>query len=191
MFDTLERLGFRVALIDDSEDGRDARNFGLVVISASVVAGLIEDEYLHVRVPVLVMDSDLYEHMRMTNDRNGRDFGTTNARQLEIEDGSHPIAAGLRGRIDVSNRNTRLHWGEPSAEASVIATLVNQARRATIFAYEADANMEGQRAPHRRVGFFASDQLVDELGPEGEALLEAAVIWTWSGQAAVRPAALR
>jgi hypothetical protein len=183
----MESLNFVVDVVDDSERSRDFRDDGLVVISSSVQAGTIRDEWSNVNQPVLVMDSDIFADMSMTSNR-AQDAGTLNSRQIDIVDAKHPIAAGLSGRVNISRNNAQLNFGAPGPEAIIIARIGNDARRATIFAYEpgaalvANNNQAARTARNRRVAFFATDQITDNLDSDGQLLMEAALVWTWSGQ---------
>ena len=77
--------------------------------------------------------------------------------------------------------NSALNWGVPGTTAVVVATLTDQANRATVFGYEEAVTMaQNQKAPARRVGFFAGNALTERLSAEGTKLFQAAAIWAWS-----------
>ena len=100
---------------------------------------------------------------------------------MEIRRAEHPLAAGLTGKVAISAANTGLHLGVPAATAVVAATLPADATRATIFGYESGVTMQqNQKAPARRVGFFAGNALTDRLNADGIKLFEAAATWAWS-----------
>ena len=180
LLEILTGLDFTVVLADDNDQIEDAPAAGVVVISQSAAAGTVADEYRTFDSPVLVMNSALFDDMRMTGNGN-QAIGTTNAREVEIKMPQHPLAGGLSGRVAISAANTALSWGVPAANAVVVATLAADATRATVFGYEEATTMaQNQRAPARRVGFFAGNALTDRMSPEGVKLFEAAALWAWS-----------
>jgi hypothetical protein len=179
----LKDLGFDVDTIEDV-DAADEDNIGdngLIIVSSSVSAGTLEDEFRGSRVPVLVMDSGVFDDMQMTDEDESQQEGTEQGRDISIVNDTHPIAAGLKGQILVSNTISALQWGVPGRGATIIATLAADPTKATIFAYDAGAEMVDRTAPHRRVGFFAAEAITDKLSREGQQLLESAILWTWSG----------
>src|SRR2546423_15693274 len=89
------------------------------------------------------MKSALFPDMFMTDNGNQSE-GTQNARDIQIVDSMHPMAAGLSGRVTISrNNNARLNSGSPGPEANIIARVGNAPRRAVIFAYGAGAQLIG------------------------------------------------
>jgi len=106
--------------------------------------------------------------MGMTGPLAAADFGTaTNQRQLAIVTPSHPLAAGLTGRVTVTASLATFSWGRPAPSAVVIARLPDGSTRAGIFAYEKGAAMVGHTAPGRRVGFFLDNTTPSSLTPAG------------------------
>jgi hypothetical protein len=179
LLDILTALDFTVVLTDDNDDIEDAPDAGLVVISQSADAAAVAGTYRGFASPVLVMNSALFDDMRMT--AGGQSLGTTNAREVEIKSPEHPLAAGLTGRVAIGAANSALSWGVPAQSAVVVATLTDQANRATVFGYEEAVTMaQNQKAPARRVGFFAGNGLTDRLSAEGTKLFQAAATWAWS-----------
>jgi hypothetical protein len=180
LLDILTALDFTVVLTDDNDDIEDAPDAGLVVISQSADAAAVAGTYRTFAFPVLVMNSALFDDMRMTAN-GGQNLGTTSAREVEIKVPEHPLAAGLTGRVAIGAANSALSWGVPGPSATVVATLTDQATRATVFGYEEAVTMaQNQKAPARRVGFFAGNGLTDRLSAEGTKLFQAAAIWAWS-----------
>src|SRR6185503_13624039 len=100
-----------------------------------------------------------------------------NQTEVDIAAPTHPLAAGLTGRVAVVASPQTFGWGKPGAEAVKVATLVGQGNQAGLFAYESGANMVGTRAPAPRVGFFAEGNVASAFTPPGLALFDAAVRW--------------
>ncbi len=184
--DLLEDLGFDVNEVADDEDSDEAEDSDLVVISGSVSAGQLEDEYSNFPVPVLLLDSGLTGDMGMTTDGLG-DSGQDGAEEVDITLASHPIATGFNGRVEVVDDRAQLQWGIAPAGAQVIASLAGDPARATIFAFNRGDQMARGQAPERRVSFFAGDAAAEDLSDDGEQLFENAALWAWSGQVAVQP----
>jgi hypothetical protein len=137
-------------------------------------------KYRAVLVPILVLNSGVFDDMRMTG-TGQTNLGATNGRQVSMspEQVAHPLAAGFTGSVSVAAIDAPLSWGVPSATAVVIATLVGAPERATIFAYNKGAVMQQEEtATAKRVGFFVGAVATEELTNDGQLLLDAAVEWT-------------
>jgi hypothetical protein len=187
-------LQFFVTLAQDDTDFRDVvdRAFtGLIVISSSANAAQLDNQYSNVGLPILVMNDDVFPDFDMTDD-GAQDARTINARELNIVDEAHPMAAGLRGRIDISNGDNQVVVsGRPDRTAQIIVGINNSRTDAAAFVYEkgvemarVDNNRNTQTAPHRRVGFFVRENIIEELDADALTLLNAAILYTWSGQVA-------
>jgi hypothetical protein len=193
----MQSQGFAVEVADDNDRSRDFRTAGLIVISSSANAGQLGDEW-DTNQPALILSSGMFSEMGMTANGNNN-AGNQNARIIEIVDAKHPIASGRSGRITIADANLALNFGAPGPDATIIATVNNDRRRATIFAYDAGDKLVGANrvARNRRVGFFLRENDNDgteDLRNDGAALFDAAVTWTWNGEggsggAATPPAA--
>ena len=187
MFDDLE---FFVTIADDEDDSAEfGRNIGLVVISSSVDQNHMLDEYLISPFPVIVMDDAILEEMQMVEENDG---DVENDQEIEIQDGNHPIvprSALSEEEVEVYNNNNDLIFGEPAGDADIVATNAGDNDEATIFVYEAGAELaedddnntrHGAQPPRRVLRHRGSPQ---RRRPErdGEALLEAAILYTWNG----------
>jgi hypothetical protein len=188
----MEDIGFISDIVDENDRSRDFREAGLVVISAGADGRQIGDEW-DTSQPVMVLNPDSMVEMEMVSDR-GNDSGTQNVRELEINDDAHPIAraAGIRGRFEAFDRNTNVNFGTPERDADIVATVNNDRRRAAIYVYEAGDNLarnnrrlDARTARNRRCGFFLRENAFNDLNKDGEGLFEAALTYTYSGQATV------
>jgi hypothetical protein len=184
--DLLDDLGFDVNEVDDDDDNEEAEDSGLVIIAGSAVASNLEDEYSNERIPVLIMDNGFLPEMGMTDEDDRNTSGQTNSEELDIVLASHPMAAGLSGRVEVVDDRAQLQWGQPSADADIIAQVAED-REPAIFLYERGDNMVNGTAPERRISFFAGDDASEDLSEQGEQLFEAAVLYGWSGSTSIRP----
>jgi hypothetical protein len=178
-------LGYIVDVVDDADNSRDFRDDGLVVISSSANANQLQDKW-DTNQPVLVLSSGVFSQMRLTAVGNAA-AGQQNAKVIDIVTAGHPLASGLSGKVTLSDANTQLNFGAPGPEATVIAAINADPKKAVIFAYDVGAALvakagEGVRmARNRRVGFFLRQNDFANLRTDGQLLLETALKWTWAG----------
>jgi hypothetical protein len=185
----IERLGFDVVDVIDTEMAPgDFGDADLVVISASalgrVVRARFPPELRDAPVPIVTCEGATFDLLGMTGPRveyglTARSgFGSTAGHTgVEIESVGHPLAAGLRGPVDVATASVALTWGVPSRDAIRVAHLGTNHTLAVQFAYEEGAEMAGRRAPARRVGCFVTAQAAEQLTTQGWALFDAGVRW--------------
>jgi hypothetical protein len=187
--DILDDLNIDTDFANDEDDRRDAiddvDDFDAVFISGSVAANVLNDEYSPVRLPILVMNNAVYPEMDLTDETENIDFGLQNESELELENDNHPLAAGLDqndDELEVSNNAEEFNFGEVEGQGEEIATTAT-GNQTAIFVYERDDEGNDDRAlTDRRVGFFATDAFIDDLASDGELLLEAAILYTSTGQ---------
>jgi hypothetical protein len=175
--DRLLALGFSVTERSDSAlVAGDASGKDVVVVSASVTAASVGSKLTNVAVPVLSMESFIFDDMKMTGTVSGTDFGSTAAQtQINVLDATHPMAALLSGVRTANTSSAPYGWGQPSSNAKVIGKLLGG--QAGSFAYPAGATMVGMVAPARRVGLFLDTTAAASWTTEGRALFDAAVKW--------------
>ena len=178
----LQNLGFTVTVIAASKatavTTAQADGKSLVLISSTVTPANVANKFRHVAVPVVVWEFDLLDDQGMTGAVSGTDFGTAATQtQLSITTPNHPLAAGLSGNVSVVTAASTFTWGKPGAAAAKIATLTTDATKATIFAYDGGAAMNGLEAPARRVALFMSDTSAGSFTAQGGALFDAAIKW--------------
>jgi hypothetical protein len=71
-----------------------------------------------------------------------------------------------------------LGWAKPLPSSTIIASLVNDSNKATIFAYDTGAPMAGGlSAPAPRIGMFPHKNSASQFTAAGWALFDAAVEW--------------
>ena len=134
-------------MADDEDDADDVEeDFDAVIISSSVAAAVIGDEYEDVEVPVMVMDAATYAEMNMTDDQNNVDFGVNNAvQELEVVEENHPLMEAINAdeedEIEISNDNIAVAFGNPDNDAEEIAEVPDQNNQVAIFEYEAGSDL--------------------------------------------------
>lgn len=176
----LEALGQPVTVIKDStSSAASANGKDLVVISDSVAPGKVGSKFSLVSIPVIAYEHGIYDDLGLTGSVSGTDFGRTGETQTQLRvAGAHPLTAGLSGLVTVGTQAARFSWGKPGAAAVVAATLKGNTSRATIFGYEAGAQLaNGMSAPARRVAFYASSGAVNAWNANGQDLFVVAVQW--------------
>ncbi len=156
----------------------DAAGKALVLVSSTVTPGNVNTKFRAVVNPVLTWESSLFDDLGMTGAASGTDFGTLSSQaDLDIVAASHPLAAGLSGRVVVVSSPQAFSWGRPNGNAALVARPAGDASRAVIFGYEKGAAMPGRSAPGRRVGLFMENTAASTLTTAGGSLFDAAVRW--------------
>lgn len=161
-------------------DAETATTAGMdaILISSTVSSGMINTIFTNTAVPLMCWEPYLYDDLGMTGTGAFSDFGNSNTSvAIDIQDATHPLAAGLQGTAIMSTLTTGLAWGIPNANALNIATLSDQPTSSGIFAYEAGSAMVGLTAPARRMGFALRDGTAAGMTAEGWALFDAAICW--------------
>jgi len=155
----------------------DAAGKALVLVSSTVTSTSVNTKFRTVVNPVLTWESLLLDDLGMTGNA-AADRGTLAAQtQVDIAAPTHPLAAGLTGRVTVTTSAQTFTWGRPNGNAALVARPAGDTTRAAIFGYEKGAAMPGLAAPGRRVGFFLDDTSAASLNTAGGSLFDAAVRW--------------
>ena len=177
----LQARGYTVTVQDDDTSATSqATGKSLVLISASVTSTKVNAKYRDVAVPVLTLESFLFDDMKMTGTTSGVDFGEdTTQSLLTILSPAHTTAAGIDGvrNVLLTGGNNFL-WGRPAATAAKVAHVPDNADKALIFGYTSGTAMVGLNAPARRAGWFASEAAAANLNCDGQRLFDAAVAWS-------------
>jgi hypothetical protein len=159
----------------------DANGHALVFIAPSVNPTALGTKLRGVAVPVITTNANVFSNMGLTGSASGVDFGTTAAqKEVNVTNPYHPMGALLSGTKQVLNSpaTDTFAWGVPVVNvADVVATLVSDGARKTLFGYEAGDAMVGVTAPERRVALWLGPSSAQALTPEGLLLLDSAVAW--------------
>ena len=177
----LERSGFLVDVVDDAAvEKADAEHMDLIVISETVWSKLIGNLFTDVAVPVLCLESYLYDDLHMSGSKRNRDYGNSRRQQeITMKDSDHSLSAGMSDRIKVTSRRRHVGWAVPTESATIIASVVDHPERAAIFVYKKEEPMaDGDPAPANRTGMFLHGNSASRLTANGWALFDAAVKWT-------------
>jgi hypothetical protein len=174
---------------DDADDADDVEeDFDAVIISSSVAANVVNNEYADVEIPVVVMDAATYPEMDMTDDQLNQDFGVVQANEIEIQDENDEIAEAANleedDDIEISNNNIAVGFGEPDNDAEDVASIVNEDNQSVLFYYDQGAELVNEdEAEELRLGFFVQEQNINDLQGDAEDLLEAVLLFAITGDA--------
>lgn len=171
-------LGCVTTVDDDALTVDEAETADLVVVSSSVHPASIGDLLRDAAVPVLVAEPFLFDDMSMVHQGAGRELSGRDG--VTITDPTHPLAAGLSGRVVVFEAPTGLNYGTLDSGAILdhqVANTGGTSRRSTIFAYATGEQLVDGAGPARagRVGLFPS--FGAQLTTDGQTLVGAAVDW--------------
>jgi thermitase len=177
----LEGMGYSVTLKTHSSVlASDATGKDVVYISRSVDSSM-QAKLRDVTTPVVVAKDQIFDDMKMTTLAPINYGATTLQSSVQIRS-THPMASGFSTAIAtlVYASGNDASWGVISSSGTIVATLAGNTTKATLFAYNKGASMEGLTAPARRVGgFFNSSGSV--LNTFGWQLFESAITWATSG----------
>ncbi len=167
-------------VLDSALTDSGARAADLVIVSISIESASLAVSLTDVPVPVLCMEPNLLDDLKVTGAVRDTDYGVVAmSNQINIVSPGHLLAAGLSGTVKVAATTAySLIWGVPGAAATKVATVVGMANQATVFSYAKGAAMVGMNAPAKRTGWFASEGITSEFTAEGLRLFDAAVDWT-------------
>ena len=159
--------GASQALADASDVVLVSESIGSTSISQGGVFHLLNHP-----VTVITWEAFMFDEAKMTGPTVFQDFGNTNRSNAPADvqgpnfdiynvDGSHPLAAGLSGTVNVYTDEAprSVSYGIPGADADVVATADAAGNFPTLFMYEAgDQLADGSVAAGARIGFFFGQQ---------------------------------
>ena len=182
----LRHLGFRVETKDHLDvTASDLVGRPLVIVSFCQEGVGFEPSLERIglktaEVPVLCLEPVIYPILGLTGNRRGVDYDCVEAHpSVRFQNPAHPLSGGLVGtRVDLFGKASNIvGWAMPGQAAVRIAAIEGDASKATLFAYEAGADMVGLVAPRRRVGLFLDPTQTDAKSEAVWGLFEAAVEW--------------
>ncbi|WP_299315804.1 PKD domain-containing protein [uncultured Aquimarina sp.] len=178
-----QQLGFKITLFSDEEatSPQSANPFDMALISSTVDPRELGNDLEGARVPLMTWNPFMYGKLRMTSGELNTDFGITQDgfSTITVSDPTHPMAAGAGASTALYSITQSLPFGNPTAEAIVIA---KAGTKPILFGYEASIDI-----PSRRVAFPLRDQFMHLLTDQGLSMFDAAVLWTLHGGDADTP----
>lgn len=174
----LELLGYGVTHVSASEAlDNDLSDIDLVIIAESVRSADIAGAFKAVDVPVIVMDSFLYDDMCMTGSVLDTDYGLTLGVGSVAFTDAAAIGLAYSGATTLHSVNHSQAWGDPSNEATIVATVDGDAAKAAVFFYEqGDLLADGLPASASRIAVPFFNNAADSWTDEGRALFDAVLI---------------
>jgi hypothetical protein len=176
----LENMGYTVTVeLSTSTSSASANGKALVVISESVTSGDVNTKFRDVFTGVMVLESALFDDMRMTGTTNNTHYGVTNDNAIILKPGAIASKFGALGTLATTTSTVSYSWGVPDVNASRDATLGTSNSRWGLFAYYPGGVMvpNTQFAPGYRVGAFATNAAMGTLSADGAALLQEAMLF--------------
>jgi len=150
----------------------------VLVVSGTVRVSDIDDLFALDARPILVSEHALFDDFGLVAGPSNQ--GTQSATpELALVDDSLGIGAGQAGeQVTVVTRGRSMNWGIPGGNALVLATLVNDASRATIFAYEQGSQLpNGELSAGRRLAWHEAGFSANVWSPDGETFFDQAINW--------------
>ncbi|MDQ0232013.1 pectate lyase [Metabacillus malikii] len=175
----LEAQGFTVTFIKDNDvKSDDVNGYDLVFVGESSGSGYIGKKFMNSQVPVVYAEPFALDDVQLSSANSGTFGSYENQTAINIKTSSHPLAAGLNGKITVYTKPGSVNFGKPSEEAIIIATAAGDEEKATIFAYEKGSkNVNGDPVPARQVSTFLFAGQEDFVTAEGWKLIDESVKW--------------
>lgn len=183
----LQALGYTVTTREGLDAPVDVCSYDAVLLSSTVRSNqFTADAALigtlrRMRVPLLTWENDLLDDLRYTGLLRDTDFGELETgHYVWLVKAPHPLAAGLPAGLNTwTQARTPAGWGKPGLGADIIMTWPGAPDKATLFAYERGATMDGDfLAPARRVFIGMDNGTFERMTPAGHRLFDAAIDWT-------------
>ena len=172
----LEALGFEVEAHSTNEaQPVDTSGADGVLVCESVSSGNVTNAYRNVAMPLMTSESYILDDIKLAPDGT---FDHAVGTGITIVDPSHPIAGGLSGDVKVAAVAAEICSCSGIAVEGAIIANSQASGKPCIAAFEAGAvDMEGVAIPARRVYYFAHNNLIPSLTPEGWELVENSILW--------------
>ena len=173
----LQGNGFIVTMLSHNDaNSYNPSGMALIIVSSSVDTNTYGTAFRDSQVPLMLMRRQLAVNLRFGT---GTNSNNTNQIDMVSANSSHPMAAGLTGRVTVHSSNNTIGNMEGLGSGAVgIAYARGRTDRFTIVAYPTGAAMTSGTAPATRVGFFL--ERADRYNNDAWALFDAAVNWATS-----------
>lgn len=186
-------LGYKVILgIDNASPGElnaAADSVDLVIVSESTTSALLRNKLKSVTTPVINYEAFIQDDMGLTSTERPGDPGEPedfnygvrkSDTGIDIVMPDHPLAAGLKGHVNIYRESREVSWGKVGKDAKVIATLTGKKEAAVIYIYNKGAELfDGTMAAGMRIGFFLEEEnktgTSNFMTGEGLLLFDAAV----------------
>lgn len=172
----LEQAGFVLTFADDDlVQPADAAGRCAVLVSGTVDDDVLGGRLRQVVEPVILWKPELFDDMGVA--LVGAHGVAEGLNQVLITDATHPLAAGLRGVVDVYSGAGRIGWGN-AVHAHIIADRADLLGLSSLYAYSmGDVLADEVPAAGARIVLPITDAPDAVLQPVGLDLFENAVRW--------------
>lgn len=175
----LKALGFEVAVTTDKElTAPEALKYALVFVSSTVNSGRVSNKLIASPVPVIYAESQNIGDVALSGKSTDFDNGDFSGKTVTIKASNHPMAAGLKGSVDIYKLDGKIGFVMPSTEGVIIASAPDDDQRAVICAFEKGVkNLNNEPVPARQVYFYLVNGEEINQTDDGWKLFDAAVKW--------------
>jgi hypothetical protein len=178
MVSRLQSLGFEVTyMLSTKLSIESVQGYDLVVIGESTNSKYVKAKLKTLTIPIIYVKSISFGDA----DFSSVSEKTTIQKQsmITIANPNHPIAAGLKGDVQIYLDPANVSYGIPSADGVIIASPKDDPAKGVIIAYEKGSkNIKGESIYARTVLFGSSASLMkDSATDELWKLFNASVLW--------------
>lgn len=173
----LEMLGFTVTELGGDCSGPPSAGFDVIVVSESCESARVASSgvFETIATPVVSAEGHWLDESGVA--KEGLKVGAQTT--IEIIDSTHPIAAGLTGKVVVYPQPHTLFLGsQPAPGATKVATQDGNPQNFALLAVDKGAQLTGGKtAPARRVHWFWEIEAGASLTGDGWKIFDASVNW--------------
>lgn len=175
----LKTMGYQVEVIADKElTAEKAVGHTFVFVSSTVNSGKVSNKLKASPIPVMYAESQNIGDLDLSGRETDTDNGDFAGKSVEIQAPEHPIAAGLKGQVDIYKENGKIGFIVPSAKGTIVAAAPDNKQKAVIWAFEKGGrNSSNEVLPARQVYFYLVGGEEINQTEAGWKLFEAAVAW--------------
>lgn len=167
----IERLISRGYTITYRSNGavseNDTLGIDLIYTSYSLNSSTVGSMFLESSLPIIVNESSYARKLDMAS-TSGQITGT----DIDIVVADSPITEGLSGTIAVASEFATMEVSQIGSHATVIATESGGGNRSLIYLYEKGDSLITDIATGRRIGFFASAGIAQNMTKDGWLLFD-------------------
>ncbi|WP_028548338.1 S-layer homology domain-containing protein [Paenibacillus sp. UNC451MF] len=174
----LQSLGFEVSRLASSKIAPEAfEGYDLIVIGSSTNSKYVKKKLKDLPIPIIYNklisfgDADFSSVSEKTN--------IDKQLKITITNSDHPLAAGLKGDVQIYYEPDTIGYSKPSADAIIIATAAGDSSKPVIAAYEKGSkNILGEPVAARTVTFGSnSSSMKENATNELWKLFDAQALW--------------
>ncbi|MDD9269164.1 hypothetical protein ACFPES_19130 [Paenibacillus sp. GCM10023248] len=172
-----EKKGYTVIdMADNVFKSENVKGYNVVYVSPTVNSSRIDAQLKQSAVPVVYAKPQVAGISQLTGLLDYNELSA--AKTVQIKDSKHPLAAGLKDQVAVYKNEGKIGYALPGKEATTIATVPGDDKKAVVFGYEKGVkNLGNEPVPARQVFFYLSAGEEMNQTDDGFKLLDAAIEW--------------